>query len=818
MRRFCRFGRLVLPAVVLIGAADRSFALDPQKSIASTSATPGDRRTACRRTPSPASPSPTTATSGSAPRDGLARFDGVRFTVFNRLNTPAMRSNVITSLRKGRDGSIWAGTDDGLIRYKDGRFVDLHRGRRAAAATTSTSARGRSPAAWSGWEPAPASSASIDGDETAIRSRRRTCRAGAARQRLARFARRPLVQPRAHDVSSAPPDRRPAGAARRAAGPEHQRALRRPPRHAVARGHRRRLQAGRRRLRLFAPTADAGPRGAGRRRRRAVGRARRRRPRPAPQRRLAVLHRRRRADRRHRPAAVRGSGTHDLGRHRAAAASTAFRSASSPPTAWPRGWRATSRTRCCRTAAATSGSRTPQGLTRFGADGERRILRCRRRPVGFAHPGAGRVRRMAACWSAPSAGSIASATAASPWSPIDPPLPSTSVRGIVEDRNGTLWVATLSGLFRVDAGKAIDRPGHQRRQRRCRWRSIATATCCSACATAGLMRYHDGAFTLADHEGRAVAQHRHRDLSGRRRTLWLGTNGGGLNRLKDGKITAVREQDGLLDDTIYAIIEDAAGTDLWMGSNRGVWRVSKAEHRRVRAPGDQPGSTRSPTAPATACGRPPWSATAASSPSVWRAHDGRLWFPTIKGLVAIDPATIRDQRDAAAGGDRIAAVGPRRGRTRAQPIGPGYRNLEFQYTALSFVAPRELSFRYKLEGFDPDWIDAGDAPHGLLHQPAARKLHVPRQRRQQRRRLERGRRDDADRRCRRTSTTPGGSTACAGSAPSPCWPAAIGRGCASARAAGQLEALVDERTQRAASAPRKPPKRPAGPRASSSPT
>src|SRR5688500_8581709 len=55
-------------------------------------------------------------------RDGLARFDGSRFTVFNSKNTPAFRNNSVLSIRHGNDGAMWIGTENGLIRWHAGQF------------------------------------------------------------------------------------------------------------------------------------------------------------------------------------------------------------------------------------------------------------------------------------------------------------------------------------------------------------------------------------------------------------------------------------------------------------------------------------------------------------------------------------------------------------------------------------------------------------------------------------------------------------------------------------------------------------------------
>ena len=68
---------------------------------------------------------------------------------------------------------------------------------------------------------------------------------------------------------------------------------------------------------------------------------------------------------------------------------------------------------------------------------------------------------------------------------------------------------------------------------------------------------------------------------------------------------------------------------------------------------------------------------------------------------------------------------------------PGQENLEIDYTGLSFIKPEQIRFRYKLEGLDKDWTDAGERRDGLFSVFAARQLYVSRRRRQQRQRLER---------------------------------------------------------------------------------
>ncbi|MBV9406197.1 MAG: response regulator, partial [Acidobacteriaceae bacterium] len=162
---------------------------------------------------------------------------------------------------------------------------------------------------------------------------------------------------------------------------------------------------------------------------------------------------------------------------------------------------------------------------------------------------------------------------------------------------------------------------------------------------------------------------------------------------------------GLLDDGISRILEDDAG-NLWMSSNKGVFRAN------LRALNDfaEQKITRIPTVPyGTSDGMKTRECNGGFQPAGWKTHDGKLWFPTMKGVVVVDPRKVEgagpplhvvleqaliDRREANLTGD--------------VKVRPGRGQLEFRYSAPYFRAAHRVVFRYKLEGFDRDWIEAGD--------------------------------------------------------------------------------------------------------------
>lgn len=244
------------------------------------------------------------------------------------------------------------------------------------------------------------------------------------------------------------------------------------------------------------------------------------------------------------------------------------------------------------------------------------------------------------------------------------------VFSICEDQKGNLWIGTYNG---------------------------------------GISRYKNGKFinyTVKDGLSNNTVFTLYPDPDG---SLWIGTYGGGLNLLKDGKFTVFRAEDGLFNDTIYQILDDGLGS-LWFSCNKGIFRVKKQElmdfasgklsHITSFSYGKSDGMK------SNEC-------NGAVQPAGWKDRKGRLWFPTIQGAVMIDPKNLKtnpyippvhvEKFDI----DDLPYLNLLSQRQQTVKIPPGDGKLEFHYTGLSFVAPEKVQFRYKLEGFDRDWVTAG---------------------------------------------------------------------------------------------------------------
>ncbi|MBK7934832.1 MAG: hypothetical protein IPK01_15455 [Acidobacteria bacterium] len=193
--------------------------------------------------------------------------------------------------------------------------------------------------------------------------------------------------------------------------------------------------------------------------------------------------------------------------------------------------------------------------------------------------------------------------------------------------------------------------------------------------------------------------------------MWLGTYGGGINRLREGKLEAITTAQGLHDNFVSRILVDDAGR-FWVLGNLGIFSVGRDELNSVA---DHDKSSIIGSVYGVADGMKSSEASGGHQYAGIKTRDGRLWFPTIKDVVIIDPTlTIRTAPKVIIEG---ASTRPDDGRSQSAPveisktnsmsIPIGQRDLEIRFTGLSFSKPESIRFFYKLDGLDGDWTDAG---------------------------------------------------------------------------------------------------------------
>jgi signal transduction histidine kinase len=289
-------------------------------------------------------------------------------------------------------------------------------------------------------------------------------------------------------------------------------------------------------------------------------------------------------------------------------------------------------------------------------------------------------------------------------------LPDDFIRSLHADGDGMLWIGTRRGVTRWSKPGDLD---------------------------AGLMKTYTTANGLGSNMVGAMARDAHGDL-------WIATFAG-LSRLHAGLLTNFTTANGLSSNVITAILARANGSllvgtqdhgwNVWDGNrfspvtdhNLGsttihailddgqnhLWFATGTGLARCDCTGSMGPMQSADCAHwlefGTADGLHSRETAVNSHPSAWRAQDGHLWFATPKGLVEVDPAhfpvndvpppvvverfAVDDAEQALHGTDL--------------KVPAGHNHFQFEYAGLSFVAPQKVRYRYKLEGFDHDWTDAG---------------------------------------------------------------------------------------------------------------
>jgi ligand-binding sensor domain-containing protein len=282
------------------------------------------------------------------------------------------------------------------------------------------------------------------------------------------------------------------------------------------------------------------------------------------------------------------------------------------------------------------------------------------------------------------------------------------IRVVLEDRSGTVWIGTdRSGLVRYEQGR-VTRFTAATGLASNAIRALAEGpdgTLWIGSKGGGLDRLEKGAFTTftqADGLPNNSVQDLYMDAD---QALWIATRQG-LTRYRDGRFITYTVNDGLHTNHVYSFVEDDRG-DLWMTSASGVFRVAKRQL-------DDFALGRIPSVTSTVYrrehGLPTAMAAVGTHPGAAKGADGRLWFALVGGLAVADPRSLATNalpppvlvEEVRADGRLLDPAAP-------ADVPPGRGELLFRYTALSFEAPKGVAFKYRLEGFDRDWVDAGTA-------------------------------------------------------------------------------------------------------------
>jgi signal transduction histidine kinase/ligand-binding sensor domain-containing protein len=265
------------------------------------------------------------------------------------------------------------------------------------------------------------------------------------------------------------------------------------------------------------------------------------------------------------------------------------------------------------------------------------------------------------------------------------------VTALFRGKDNALWVGTHRGLARLNGSRV-------------EWFGRDLSSPEVRCIAEAAARWRDGAVTQFRKEDGLPSNDIWCLLMRGRDDLWIGTVGGGLCRWRDGRFRIIGEGQGLPNDVVCQLIDDGQGS-IWLGTRGGIARASIHDlelctdgkiarvHFFTLGRGD---------------GLATLECSGGSQPSHGRTADGRLWFPTGRGLAVINPHCLSTNELAPpvhienllVNGSNVWSNSTDRIRIPA-----GRQRLEFRFTALSFVATDRLRFRYRVDGMDDDWTE-----------------------------------------------------------------------------------------------------------------
>jgi len=277
------------------------------------------------------------------------------------------------------------------------------------------------------------------------------------------------------------------------------------------------------------------------------------------------------------------------------------------------------------------------------------------------------------------------------------------------DAEGNVWIATEEGLYKYRDDTEI---AHYTVKNGLRNDKIITLHFDRAHnlwlgTYDGLSKFKDGKFINFDeteNSPKGFVRAIYEDAEG---TLWFGTYGDGLVRYKDDKFFNYRVEHGLFNNGVFAILEDDRG-NFWMSSNRGIHRVSRQELNDFA-------DGRIPKLNSVSYDEKDGMLNAECNggriPSAIKTKDGKFWFATMGGVAIVDPEAEKVNPNPPPVMIENILIDRKPFDLKSSPtnaeLKAGQSNVAIEYTGLSLTKSEQIKFRYKLEGFEENWIEAG---------------------------------------------------------------------------------------------------------------
>ena len=286
-------------------------------------------------------------------------------------------------------------------------------------------------------------------------------------------------------------------------------------------------------------------------------------------------------------------------------------------------------------------------------------------------------------------------------------LPSREIRALFFNKSKVLWAATARGAARLEGDRFV--PVSSDRAAR----GPVSALGETKDGVMLLAFEHGSVYGLRNGRMTAISDDsRIRDVdtfyTDPDGNVWMGTYGAGLilweKGGKDGKLTRIHMRDGLPDGQIFGILPD--GPDrMWIACGNAYSSVSRSNLLDFAA-----GKVRkiAGTSYRSALRARTIESPSDVQPVAWKSRGGQLWFSTIRGLLRFDPERRgQETRTLEPVIDEVSVSGENVKPDEIERLAPGAKNIMIHYTALSFLHPEEMRFRYRLDGYDADWVDAG---------------------------------------------------------------------------------------------------------------